>query len=47
VTAVESDVRTVLDWELPDFDVVEWEAPDFEELQCTSEVTMYVARLAD
>ena len=25
----------------------EWEPPEFEEIECASEVTMYVARLED
>jgi coenzyme PQQ precursor peptide PqqA len=45
---MESDTaRTVLEWVSPEFEEVEWEAPDFEELQCTSEVTMYIARMED
>lgn len=28
-------------------ELLEWEAPDFEQIGCTPEVTMYVARMDD
>ncbi|GAA0527245.1 hypothetical protein GCM10011581_40030 [Saccharopolyspora subtropica] len=45
---MESDApRSVLGWEIPEFEDVEWEAPEFEELVCASEITMYVARMEE